>query len=50
MTKVSQNIDRNEDRAQESEVKERFSIEWKQVYKKLPSKRNVPTKLKPAKN
>ena len=50
MTKVSQNIDRNEERAQESEVKERFSIEWKQVHKKLLSKRNVSTKLKPARN
>ena len=50
MTKVSQNIDRNEDRAQESEVKERFSIEWKQVHKTLLSKNNVSTKLKPARN
>ena len=50
MTKVSQNIDRNEDRAQESEVKERFSIEWKQVHKTLPSKRNVSTKLRPGRN
>ena len=50
MTKVSQNIDRNEDRAQESEVKERFSIEWMQVQKTFLSKPNVSTKLKPGRN
>ena len=31
MCKVSQNIDRNEERAQESELKDKFSVEWKQV-------------------
>ena len=31
ITKVSQNIDRNEERAQESEMKDKFSVEWKQV-------------------
>ena len=32
ITKVSQNIDRNEERAQDSEMKDKFSVEWKQVY------------------
>ena len=32
ITKVSQNIDRNEERAQESEMKDKFSVEWKQVF------------------
>ena len=31
ITKVSQDIDRNEERAQESELKDTFAIEWKQV-------------------
>ena len=31
ITKVSQNIDKNEERAQESEMKDKFSVEWKQV-------------------
>ena len=31
ISKVSQNIDRNEERAQESELKDTFAIEWKQV-------------------
>ena len=32
ISKVSQNIDRNEERAQESELKDCYSIEWKQVH------------------
>lgn len=35
ITKVSQNIDRNEERAQESEMKDKFSVEWKQVFLKF---------------
>ena len=31
MCKVSQTIDRNEERATDSELKDKFSIEWKQV-------------------
>ena len=39
--KVSQNIDRNEERAQESELKDKFSVEWKQVRKRISYKSSI---------
>ena len=46
ITKVSQNIDKNEERAQESEMKDKFSVEWKRV-QNLSYMFNICKKLVP---